>query len=171
MNKLDDPLFASTHYNHKVNQMSSNCSLFAVSGKFWCPSKSIAVDQLVYVDHHQSMLNYLKFQQQKSLKNQYLPHSESKSYKINSIKSCSSRSFQQHQSHIPIQINLLFSEEIIQYSRNFTSEVQTSWNQANAPLLIESFPKTPRTQSEASRFSGSHNQKTKQNKLPSCIDR
>jgi hypothetical protein len=36
------------------------------------------------------------------LKNQYLPHSESKSYQINSFKSCSSRSFQQHQRHIPI---------------------------------------------------------------------
>jgi hypothetical protein len=45
---------------------------------------------------------YLNFQPQKSLKNQYLPHSESKSYQINSIKSCSSRSFQQHQRHIPI---------------------------------------------------------------------
>jgi hypothetical protein len=30
---------------------------------------------------------YLNFQQQKSLKNQYLPESESKSYQINSIKS------------------------------------------------------------------------------------
>jgi hypothetical protein len=45
---------------------------------------------------------YLNFQRQKSLKNQYLPHSESKSYQINSIKSCLSRSFQQHQRHIPI---------------------------------------------------------------------
>ncbi len=45
---------------------------------------------------------YLNFQQLKSLKNQYLPHSESKSYQINSIKSCSSRSFQQNQRHIPI---------------------------------------------------------------------
>jgi hypothetical protein len=47
---------------------------------------------------------YLNFQWQKSLKTLlYLPHSESKSYQINSIiKSCSSRSFQQHQRHIPI---------------------------------------------------------------------
>jgi hypothetical protein len=45
---------------------------------------------------------YLNFQQLKSLKNQYLPHSESNSYQINSIKSCSSRSFQQNQRHIPI---------------------------------------------------------------------
>jgi hypothetical protein len=29
-------------------------------------------------------------------------------------------------------------------------------------LLVESFPKTPRTRSETSRFSGSHNDKTKQ---------
>jgi len=47
-------------------------------------------------------LVYLNFQWQKSLKNQHLPHSESKSYQINSIKSCSSRSFQQHERHIPI---------------------------------------------------------------------
>jgi hypothetical protein len=45
---------------------------------------------------------YLNFQWQKSLQKQYLLHSESKSYQINSIKSCSSRSFQQHQRPIPI---------------------------------------------------------------------
>jgi hypothetical protein len=44
----------------------------------------------------------LNFQWQKSLKNQYIPHSKSKSYQINSIKSCSSRSFQQHQRRILI---------------------------------------------------------------------
>ncbi len=109
----------------------------------------------------------------------YLPHSESKSYQINSIKSCSSRSFQQHQRHIPIppnflklRFNLIFSEEIIQYSRTFAPQVQTSWNQSHAPLLVESFPKRPRTRSEASWFGGSHNYKqNKTNKLPSFIDR
>ncbi len=45
---------------------------------------------------------YLNFQQQKSLLNQFLPHSKYKFYQIDSIKSCSSRSFQQHQRHIPI---------------------------------------------------------------------
>jgi hypothetical protein len=35
----------------------------------------------------------------------------------------------------------------------------------HAPLLIESFPKTPRILSEASQFGGSHNYKT--NYLPS----
>jgi hypothetical protein len=70
-----------------------------------------------------------------------------------------------------LQFNLIFSEEIIQYSRTFAEQVQTSWNQAHAPLLVESFPKIPRTQSEASWFRGSHNYKTKQNKLlPSKID-
>jgi len=34
---------------------------------------------------------YLNFQWQKLPQNQYLPHSESKSYQINSIKSCSHR--------------------------------------------------------------------------------
>ncbi len=46
---------------------------------------------------------YLNFWWHKSLQHQYLRHSESKSYQINSIKSCSSKSFQQHQSHIPIR--------------------------------------------------------------------
>jgi hypothetical protein len=36
---------------------------------------------------------YLNFQRQKSLKNQYLSHSESKSYQINSIKSYSPKIF------------------------------------------------------------------------------
>jgi hypothetical protein len=41
---------------------------------------------------------------------------------------------------------------------------------ADAALLLKSFPKRPRTQSEASRFDGSHNYKTKQTKyLPSYI--
>jgi hypothetical protein len=41
-------------------------------------------------------------------------------------------------------IGVRFSEEIIQYSRTFAPQVQTSWNQAHAPLLVESFPKTSR---------------------------
>jgi hypothetical protein len=45
---------------------------------------------------------YLNFQGQKSFLNQYLPHSESKSYKIKFIKSCSPRYFQKNQDHIPI---------------------------------------------------------------------
>jgi hypothetical protein len=61
-----------------------------------------------------------------------------------------------------LRFNLIFSKEIIQYSRTFALQVQTPWNQAHAPLLIESFPKTTITQSEASRFSGSHNYETKQ---------
>jgi hypothetical protein len=45
-----------------------------------------------------------------------------------------------------------------------------SWNQAHAPLLIGSFPKTPRTRSNTSQFNGYHNYKTRQNKLPIFID-
>jgi hypothetical protein len=45
-----------------------------------------------------------------------------------------------------------------------------SWNQAHAPLFIKSFPKTPRTKSEASQFGGSLNYKqNKINKLVSFI--
>ncbi len=113
---------------------------------------------------------YLNFQQLKSLEHQYLPHFESKYYQINSIKSCSSRSFQQHQRHFPVPqnfqlwVNLIFSEDIIQYSITFA-------HQAHAPLLLESLPKSPGTWFEASAFRGSHKYKTKQiNYLPSWID-
>jgi hypothetical protein len=53
--------------------------------------------------------------------------------------------------------------------QDFASQVQMSWNQAHAPLLIKSFEKTPRTQSKASWFGISHNYKTKQNKLLSFM--
>ncbi len=101
---------------------------------------------------------YLNFQQEKWVETQSLPHSESKSYKINSIKSCSSRSFQQHQWHIP-NSSQIFSQEIIQYSRTFAPQVQTQWNQAHGHLLVKNFRQTPRSWSEASRFGGAHKYK------------
>jgi hypothetical protein len=62
-------------------------------------------------------------------------------------------------------------KKFIQYSGTFALQVQTSWNEAHAPILVKSFPKMPSTPSEASQFGGSHNCKTKQNKLPSFTDR
>jgi hypothetical protein len=49
---------------------------------------------------------YLNFQQQKSVKKgiSSLFYSQSKSYQMNSIKSCLSSSFQQHQMHTPIPL-------------------------------------------------------------------
>ncbi len=53
----------------------------------------------------------------------------------------------------------------------FAPWVQMSWNQSPMnPLLVKSLPKTPKSQSEAPRFGGSHNYKIKQNKLPSFIE-
>jgi hypothetical protein len=67
-----------------------------ISFHIWLFKKSIhTLQNLVF-------FTYLNFQRHNSFKIFYLPHSESKSYQINSIKSCSSRSFQQHQRHIPI---------------------------------------------------------------------
>ncbi len=76
----------------------------------------------------------MNFQPQKSLQNQYLPHSESKSYQVNCIKSCSSRSFQQHQStfqflrNFQLHFNLIFSEELIQYSTFLHKYVDKLYN-------------------------------------------
>jgi hypothetical protein len=47
-------------------------------------------------------------------------------------------------------ISFIFRKEIIQYLRTFAFQVQASWNQAHAPLLVGSFPTTSRTWSEAS---------------------
>jgi hypothetical protein len=45
------------------------------------------------------------------------------------------------------------------------AKTKHQWNQAHAPPPVKSFPKTPRTQSEASWFNESHNYKTKQTTL------
>jgi hypothetical protein len=117
---------------------------------------------------------YLNFHRHKSLKNQYLPHSESNlTNKIPSnpahqdLANNTNGTFQFLRIIFQLQFNLIFGEESIQYSRTFTPQVQMSWNQVHAPLPVESFPKAPRTWSEAYWFSGSHNFKTKENKVPS----
>jgi hypothetical protein len=118
--------------------------------------------------------NLFEFSAKKPLKNQYLPQSESKCYQINPLNpthqdlSNNTKGTFQFLWNFQLQFNLIFSEEIIQYSRTSTPQVQTPWNQADAPLLLESFPKRPRTP-KGSQFSGSHKYKT--NKLPSFIHR
>jgi hypothetical protein len=106
------------------------------------------------------------------LKNQCLPHSESKSYQINSIKSCSSRSFQQYRFlwNFQLGFSLIFSEEIIQYSKNFNTASPNAMKPSpcTPPPPGELSKETKNTQSKASLFSGSHKYKIKQtNNLPS----
>jgi hypothetical protein len=121
--------------------------------------------QLIFPSKTCGFLEFiLKFQWQKSLRNQYFPHFESKSYQINSIKSSASRSFQTtskaHSNSFEIfsyDFPLIFNEKIFNIQELWHRKSKRSWNQAHAPLLIKSFPKTPRTQSKASRFRGSHN--------------
>jgi len=60
----------------------------------------------------------------------------------------------------------MINEEIIQYSRTFALQVQMSWNQAHASLLVESFPKTPRTRSEAFQVGWIFINTNKTNKQP-----
>jgi hypothetical protein len=118
---------------------------------------------------------HLNFQRQKSLQNQYLPHSESKSfYQINSTKSLLIKMFptrpkaDSNSSEI-FSHNLV--KKIIQYSRTFAPQVQMSWNQK--PLHSSSSSKAFQRHQE-------HNLKhpglvdlipTKQSKLPYFIDR
>ncbi len=84
---------------------------------------------------------YLNFQLQKSLYNSYLPHSESKSYQINSIKSCSSRSFQEHHTHIPIPLKF----NLIQFSVKKSFNIQELVVPSPCTPPLQELSKTPRT--------------------------
>ncbi len=171
-----------THYKiGKLNMWRLFCNVWIYFLKS-CLNRMVSLQllpwsQLIFPSKTWFFGIYWSFQQQKSLWIQCLPRSESKSWQMNSIKSCSSRSFNNTKAtsqilwNFQLWFNLIFSEEIVQYSRTFAPQVQASWNQAHGPLLIKSFPKTPRTwSSEASWFGGSHIDNTKQNKtnyLPS----
>jgi len=102
-----------------------------VSTSVACAAQLLPRPQLIFPSKTWFLGIYLNFQQQKSLKNQYLSYSKSKSYQINSIKYCSSRLSQQYQSpfqflrNFQLRFNWIFSEEIIQYSRTFAPQVQT----------------------------------------------
>jgi len=121
---------------------------------------------------------YLNFQRQKSLKNQYLSHSESNLTKWIPLNlahqdlSNNTKATFQFLRNFQLQFYFIFSEEIIHYSRTFAPQVQMSWSQAHAPLLLESFPRRPRMGSEASWFCGSRKYwQNKTNKLPCFRER
>jgi hypothetical protein len=68
-----------------------------------------------------------------------------------------------------LQFNLIFNEKIIQHSRTFAPQVQTSWNQAHAPFLSKAFQ---RHQDDNLKHLDSMDFiSTKQKKLPSFIDK
>jgi len=66
--------------------------------------------QLIFPSKPSFFAIYLNFQQQNSLKNQYLPQLSSENCEINSIKSDSPKAFQKHQEHL--QIPMKFSVSI-----------------------------------------------------------
>jgi len=77
--------------------------------------------QLSFPFQTQFLQIHLNFQQQNPLKNQYFSHLSSEKYEINSIKSDSQRTFQQHQEHPPkfqysfqLQFYLVFIEKMVQ---------------------------------------------------------
>jgi hypothetical protein len=119
---------------------------------------------------------YISVQWQKSFKIQYLPYPKIKSYKIYFIKSCSSRSFQQHQRQIPIHLKfwvmILF---YVQWQRSFKIQ-ELLHHKSNC---YETKPMHPFSSRAFQRYQ-EHDLKhcslvdliiTKQNKLPCFIDR
>ncbi len=120
------------------------------------------------------------FSNRNHLKNQYLPHSESK-FLSNKIPlnpahqdlSINTKGTFQFLRNFQLRFSLIFSKEIIQYSRTFASQVHTS------PNIMEPSPCTP-SLSKAFQRHKEHDLNypglmnlitTKQNKLPSFIDR
>jgi len=106
-------------FNDQMFPCSSNSFVHPIKSFRWCDCEGSSdhlllvwpvplaqvfpLPQLIFPFKTWFFKNLLEFSAAEIIKkNQYLPHSESKSYQINSIKSCSSRSFQQHQRHIPI---------------------------------------------------------------------
>ncbi len=85
---------------------------------------------------------YLNCRQQKCLENQYLPHSESKSYQINSIKSLLIKIFPSTPNahfnsfdNLQLRFNFIFSEEIIQSSR-LLHRKSNCYEPSPSPLLV-----------------------------------
>ncbi len=118
---------------------------------------------------------YLKFQWQKSLKNQYLPHSESKSYPRKFIKFCSPRSFQQPKAHS--NSSEIFSCDLIYFSVKKSFNIQELLHRKSKCRGTK-----PMHPSSSRAFQGrqEHDLKhpswvalitTKQNNLPSFINR
>jgi hypothetical protein len=109
------------------------------------------------------------FSSRNHFKIKYLSHLESKSYQVNSIKSSSSRSFQQHQRHIPIPPKN-FSYDLILISAEKSFDIQELLR--TSPDVMEPSPCAPPRQ-ELSKdttntiwsIPGSHNYKTKQTTL------
>jgi hypothetical protein len=117
-----------THYKiGKLNMRTMFCK--QCSYRFWWTAKY----------EMKSCLNWM-------VSHQCLPHFESKSYQVNSIKSSSSRSFQQHQRHIPqfprnfqLWFSFNFSEEIIQYSRTFVHKSKCHGTQKSDVTWLTQF--------------------------------
>jgi hypothetical protein len=118
----------------------------------------------------------LNFPLQKSLQNQYLSYSESKSYPKNSIKSCSSRSFQQHHRHIPIPLK--FSATIEFYFQWRSHSIFKTFCTLSPNIMEPSLcaPPCKELSKDTKNMIWKHPglvdlMTTKQNKLPSFIDR
>jgi hypothetical protein len=121
---------------------------------------------------------YLNFQQQKSLKNQCLPHLSCENYEINSIKSTMPRAFQQHHEcpQIPIQFSVL-----ILYSFHWENGSTINSFHTVAPNSLEPSKCTPPHQEISKNIKsvreikchglGDFSMTIKQNKLLSFKDR
>jgi hypothetical protein len=120
---------------------------------------------------------YLNFQQQKSLKNQYFPHTESKIYQINSIKFCSSRSFQQHQRHVPIpskfSARIQFNFQLRNHSifKNFCTASPTVMKPSGCTPPPQELSKDTKNVNWSIPVPWISSVQNKTNKLPSFIDR
>ncbi len=118
-----------THYKiGKLNMRTMFCK--QCSYRFWWTAKY----------EMKSCLNWM-------VNHQCLPHFESKSYQANSIKSSSSRSFQQHQRHIPqfprnFQLWFNFNQwrNHSRTFKKFCAQVQTSWNPKIRCYMIDTIP-------------------------------
>jgi len=137
----------------------------------------LPLPQLIFPSKTWSFGIYLNFHRQKSLYNQYLSHPESKSYEINFIKSCSSKSFQQHQRHIQLLRNFQLQFKKFQWrNHSIFKNFYTSSPKAMKPSQWTPPPQEPSKETKNTiwsipvRWISSVQNRKKTNKQPCFID-
>jgi hypothetical protein len=110
--------------------------------------------------------SYLNFQWQNSLQNQYFSHSESKSYQINSIKILLIKIFSttsKAHSNSSYDLILFWVKKSFNIPELLHCKSKHHGTKRMYPSSsLKAFQRPPTTRSQASRFCGSHNYKTKQ---------
>jgi len=122
---LNNTKDASQFFILELNGRPSNVITFSIDFSF---------QNLIFCDLFEFSMTKITYMQ-------HFPHPKSKNFKIYSIKSCSSRSFQHHQRHIVWQLwfNLIFNEKSFNIQKNLHANPNVMKPNRCTPLPRELF--------------------------------